>query len=187
MDRIEVLSFPGPLPPLKIEDLNTGTVRVRTYRNRRIGDFLKELHLTEGRCTGVPKIRKAMETNGSPPPIFKTDDEGRFFLAILPIHPQATPKTHQLEKAIKRENLPKELAVKLDNLSKRSTYDELKSTICELCAWQPLTAKQLAELLNKKDKKHLVRQYLTPLVQSGFLKYVYPERGSSPNQAYSTK
>lgn len=28
----------------------------RRYRNRRIGDFLKELHLTEGRNTGFKKI-----------------------------------------------------------------------------------------------------------------------------------
>jgi len=37
----------------------------RRYRNRRIGEFLKELKLTEGRCTGIPKIRKALRENGS--------------------------------------------------------------------------------------------------------------------------
>ena len=58
-----------------------------------LGDFLKELHLTEGRCTGVPKIHKAMEANGSPPAIFETDDECHYFLTILPIHPEATKKT----------------------------------------------------------------------------------------------
>jgi len=89
-NRIEILSFPGPLPPLKIEDLNKGSAQARTYRNRRIGDFLKELHLTEGRCTGVPKIHKAMQKNGSPPAIFKTDEECYYFLTILPIHPEAT-------------------------------------------------------------------------------------------------
>lgn len=88
-DRIEILSFPGPLPPLKVEDLNAGSGRVRSYRNRRIGDFLKELHLTEGRCTGVPKIRRAMEANASPPPVFKTDDNNGYFLTLLPIHPEA--------------------------------------------------------------------------------------------------
>ena len=47
-DRIEILSFPGPLPPLKIEDLNKGSVRVRTYRNRRIGGsncLTKSIHI----------------------------------------------------------------------------------------------------------------------------------------------
>lgn len=207
-DRIEILSFPGPLPPLKIEDLNKSSVRVRTYRNRRIGDFLKELHLTEGRCTGVLKIRNAMELNGSPPPIFQTDENHGYFLVILPIHTEATqkilnsqkqvvvdkthqltdethqlePKTHQLG-LITKESLPVELKLKLDT-KKKPKREDLKSLISALCAWHPLTAQQIAEFLGKKDKKHLVRQYLTPLVKDGILKHVYPERGSSPNQAY---
>lgn len=36
----------------------------RRYRNRRIGDFLKELHLTEGRNTGFKKIILYIEENG---------------------------------------------------------------------------------------------------------------------------
>jgi hypothetical protein len=50
-----------------MEELNKGQqIKVREYRNRRIGDFLKELHLTEGRCTGIPKIQRSMRDNGSP-------------------------------------------------------------------------------------------------------------------------
>ncbi len=40
-----------------------------------IGQFLKELDLSEGRSTGVPKIRRNMEQNGSPQAKFETDDE----------------------------------------------------------------------------------------------------------------
>lgn len=61
----------------------------REYRNRRIGDFLKELQLTEGRATGFPAIYDAMEANGSPKPIFETDDESTYFLTIIPPHPLA--------------------------------------------------------------------------------------------------
>lgn len=96
-DRIEIISFPGPLPPLKMEDLTKRPVKIRNYRNRRIGDFLKELHLTEGRCTGLPKIRKAMKNNGSPPAIFETDEDTSYFLTVLPIHPAVQPKTDQFE------------------------------------------------------------------------------------------
>ncbi len=28
----------------------------RRYRNRRVGEFLKELEMTEGRGTGIPKM-----------------------------------------------------------------------------------------------------------------------------------
>src|SRR5699024_833111 len=56
------------------------------YRNRRIGDFLKELQLTEGRSTGFPKIYQAMKANGSPEPTFETNEDRFYFLAKLPIH-----------------------------------------------------------------------------------------------------
>ena len=34
------------------------------------------LKMTEGRCTGIPKIIRAMKANGSPGPIFETDEGG---------------------------------------------------------------------------------------------------------------
>lgn len=46
----------------------------RRYRNRRIDEFLKEMHLTEERNTGFRKIRNALRYNGSPEPLFETDD-----------------------------------------------------------------------------------------------------------------
>ena len=183
---------------MKIEDLNKGSARVRTYRNRRIGDFLKELHLTEGRCTGVPKIHKAMEANGSPPTIFETDEESHYFLTILPIHPQATKKstnphpmilaekeTHQSTGVFSIAVLPKDLQNTINNFNKHPRKKDLRFIIQKLCAWQPLTAQQLAELLKRKDKKHLVRNHLTPMVKEGMLRYLYPEDENSPNQAYT--
>lgn len=68
--------------------MNSGKIVARRYRNRRIGEFLKELELTEGRCTGVPTIRAAMAENGSPPPRFSTDEGRTYFLVELPVHPQ---------------------------------------------------------------------------------------------------
>ena len=62
-------------------------VASRNYRNRRIGDFLKELHLTEGRSTGFPKIRQALRKNGSAEPVFETDERNSYFLAHIDIHP----------------------------------------------------------------------------------------------------
>ena len=89
LDRIEILSFPGPVPPIDNQMLKKGHVIARDYRNRRIGDFFKELHLTEGRGTGIPKIRRAMKDNGSPEPVFETNEAREYFLTILPIHPDA--------------------------------------------------------------------------------------------------
>jgi ATP-dependent DNA helicase RecG len=83
-DRIEVLSYPGPLPPITNQVLHQGRVLARDYRNRRIGDFLRELRLTEGKATGMPLIRNVMSRNSSPVPTFFTDDERTVFLVTLP-------------------------------------------------------------------------------------------------------
>ncbi|MCL2453451.1 MAG: putative DNA binding domain-containing protein, partial [Alphaproteobacteria bacterium] len=72
-DELVVVSFPGPDRSIRLDDLLAGRAVSRRYRNRRIGEFLKELDLTEGRSTGIPKILKVMAANGSPPPIFETD------------------------------------------------------------------------------------------------------------------
>ncbi|GAK75638.1 ATP-dependent DNA helicase [Nonlabens ulvanivorans] len=83
-DKIEILSYPAPVPPVTNKILETKKrIVARDYRNRRIGDFLKELRLTEGRGTGFPSIYNAMEENGSPAPTFETDDES-YVLVTLP-------------------------------------------------------------------------------------------------------
>jgi len=81
--KIEILSFPGPDRSVTVEALRSYNVFVRRYRNRRIGDFLKELHLTEGRNTGFRKILNALEKNGSPLPEFITDEDHSFFITRL--------------------------------------------------------------------------------------------------------
>ena len=85
-DRIEIVSFPGPDRSVTIEGLKNYRVSNRRYRNRRIGDFLKELHLTEGRNTGFKKILDALEANGSPKPEFETDEDRSYFITRLFIH-----------------------------------------------------------------------------------------------------
>lgn len=52
--------------------------------------ILKELGLIEGRSTGLPKIFSKMAHNGSPKPIFETDEDRSYFLVRLPVHEKAT-------------------------------------------------------------------------------------------------
>jgi len=88
-NRIEVISYPGPVPGIKLEQLNQGQVPSPVpARNRRIGEFLKELRLAEGRYTGVAKIFGSMKDNGSLPPQFNFDSDRTYFQVILPAHPE---------------------------------------------------------------------------------------------------
>ena len=58
----------------------------RKYRNRRIGEFLKELKLTEGRNTGIPKIKRALKNNGSKEPEFETNETRDYFITTIFMH-----------------------------------------------------------------------------------------------------
>ena len=49
-------------------------------------NFLKELHLTEGRNTGFKKILDAIKANGSPLPEFETDEYHDYFVSRFFIH-----------------------------------------------------------------------------------------------------
>lgn len=86
-DCIEIINQGGPDRSVKMDEIRSGIIHNRRYRNRRIGDFLKELNMTEGRGTGIPLIRKEMKNNGSPGPRFETDESYSYFIATLPIHP----------------------------------------------------------------------------------------------------
>ena len=85
-NMIEIVSFPGPDRSVTQEGLKQYRVSNRRYRNRRIGDILKELHLTEGRNTGFGKILSALEENGSPKPEFETDEGHNYFITRLFVH-----------------------------------------------------------------------------------------------------
>lgn len=87
-DRIEIVSHPGADRSVTMDGLKNYRAYNRRYRNRRIGEFLKELRLTEGRNTGFRKIKNSLEHNGSPLPIFETDEERLSFAVIIMKHPE---------------------------------------------------------------------------------------------------
>lgn len=88
-DRLEVISYPGPVPGIELKHLDgSQALPPVPARNRRIGEFLKELKLAEGRGTGIPKVRRVMAQNGSPPPRFDFNEARTYFRVTLPAHPE---------------------------------------------------------------------------------------------------
>ena len=77
---------------LNQEMLNSERVITRDYRNSRIGDFLKEMDLTEERSTGIRKMRFSMKRNGSPEPVFQTVEDLNYFLVTPYPHPETLVK-----------------------------------------------------------------------------------------------
>lgn len=88
-NRIEIISYPGPVPGIQLSHLKQESPMPPVpARNRRIGEFLKELRLAEGRGTGLPKIYRAMRENGSQDPSFDFDEQRSYFRVTLPAHPE---------------------------------------------------------------------------------------------------
>lgn len=206
-DKIEILSFPGPVSPVDAIALkNQQRIVARDYRNRRIGDFLKELHLTEGRGTGVPRIYHAMAQNGSPPPILETDAEKSYFLTILLAHPltqkvgleiQDTSKTDgaaNKKKSINYNNLDellvfikdatdgaKEIAKKLVNTKIHPKVKNILSLLLTSNSRATLF-KQLGLSNNSENRA----KYLDPLIQHGLITMSHPDTLTHPMQRYQT-
>ena len=85
---INIISFPGIDRSVPMDVIKRGErFRTRVYRNRRLGEFLKELHLSEGHSTGVPTIQDELAKNGSPRAVFETDEDRRGLCVRIPIHP----------------------------------------------------------------------------------------------------
>lgn len=85
-ESIEITSHPGFDRSITDEAIEKYDIRAKIYRNRRIGDFLKELKLIESRNTGFPNAFKALKENGSEMPIFEMDSERNYLSVTLKIH-----------------------------------------------------------------------------------------------------
>ena len=173
---ITIISHPGPDLSIKPEDMQAGKMVSRRYRNRRIGEFLKELSFTEGRGTGVPKIHRALKANGSPEPIFYTDDERLSFWTEIKIHAEflkAYVPTITTEAQVKAQV---EAQVRLSET-------ELK--ILEICQKYPAGNKEILAALGYKSPSGNVKRALKRLREIGIIAYSIPQKPRSQHQQYN--
>ena len=105
-DKITILSFSGPDRSVTLDAIKKGDrLYTRRYRNRRLGDFLKELEYTEGRSTGIPTMQRELEANGSPKAVFETDEGRTYFTTTIFVHPGFENKNF-LSDIRKEEDVP---------------------------------------------------------------------------------
>ena len=168
-DEIAIVSYPGPDPSIRIEALASDKIFARRYRNRRIGEFLKELDLTEGRCTGIPIIREAMAGNGSPPPKFSTDDGRTYFLVELPIHPDMVAEQAQVKAQVKAQVEAQDL-----NDTERRILIAIQDG--------PMPTNQITAALGHARRSGGVKLAMAHLEAIGFIELTIPEKPRSRNQ-----
>lgn len=170
-EKIEILSLPGPDPSITKAQLEDRILISRRYRNRRIGDFLKELEIVEGRNTGVPLILRSMEKNGSPLPIFETDKDRNYFLTILPIHPLF------LEQSKTNGNAP---TIKGKT---RRNRKELRSLVKNLLiANGGMSTNEIAFALGYKKLTDTLSLVVNEMLDLGEVSYLYPDTPRSRHQ-----
>ncbi|MFO7747124.1 MAG: putative DNA binding domain-containing protein [Orrella sp.] len=167
-DELVILSFPGPDRSIKTEDFEAGRSVSRRYRNRRIGEFLKELDLTEGRSTGVPKILKAMAANGSPAPLFETDDDRLSFVIRLARNPLS------LAPAVGGEDVAGEVTGEVTGEVERL----LRAVVGEM------SRQQIQSALGLKGEDHFRTAYLKPALIANVIEMTLPDKPRSSKQRY---
>ena len=155
-----VLSFPGPDRSIRMAELRAGKAVSRHYRNRRIGDFLKELDLTEGRSTGISKVLKVIKENGSPPPEFETDDDRSYFLIRLPAHPKV--ESDESARAGAKEKTSGKTSEKTSGKTSEKIFAEIRNnrnvTIAELSELVGVTTRSVERNLKKPQESGLLER-----------------------------
>ena len=137
---IEITSFPGFDRSITDEDIAKYQIRARVYRNRRIGDFLKELKLIEGRNTGFPNAIKALTENGSDMPKFDMSPQRDYLSVIIPVHSYFAPKENKKAKAYEEKifaalkSRPLNLTELAGAMGYKSIPKKLSQTVSELIA-----------------------------------------------------
>ncbi len=171
-ERMEILSLPGPDRSITDHDLENRVLISSRYRNRRIGDFLKELKMVEGRNTGIPLIVNEIKNNGSDLPVFKTDEDRSYFRVVLPVHPVFLEKNKDDEKE-----------PQMGNRSRRRSREELKKLVLKVLKQKgDLSMSELAVELGYKSLNDTLRAVVKEMLEVGAVTYLYPDKPNSRNQ-----
>ncbi len=165
-DRISINSFPGPDRAASDEQIKNLDFICRRYRNRRIGEFLKELKLTEGRGTGIPKIIRTCRENGSSLPIIFTDHDRSFFMMEFPIHQAFIKPTDQVT----------------DHVSDHVSDHVLK--LVRTIGLRKMSTPELMHDLQLNHKPSFRSRYLSPAITAGIVEMTIPDKPRSIKQKY---
>jgi ATP-dependent DNA helicase RecG len=174
LNRIMIINYPGPEPWIDMDEFREGKAVSRRYRNRRIGEFFKEIDLAEKKSTGITKILHTLATNGSPPPVFKTDAERHSLETTIWIH-EEFDVDKDVKRAISGGQATADAIVNETGDKQAITGDkqaiksgDRRQTIIEyLQANKEAFNTELADLLGLSPSR--MRDVLKPLIEDGLI------------------
>lgn len=144
----------------------------RYYRNRGLGEFLKELDLSEGHSSGIPTIQEELEKNGSPQAEFFTDEDRRAMRIRIPIH-LAFLENNQME----NDNLLQN-ETSLKPVLKPKDFEKLVDVIRVLEVKRDISVQEVMEITQKS--RTTAWRYMKTLVELG----VVEAEGNTNNMTY---
>ena len=189
-NRISILNHGGPDRSIPLDVVRKAqTLRCRKYRNRRLGEFLKELELTEGRATGIPTIQRKLKDNGSASATIETDEDRSYFLIDIPCHPDFIED--DLSNVVSQDGLDKneQLKQKLSYVVSYvmsyvigANFDHIFKVFIALQKETSLT--ELVEMYGQTNRSRFKRTTIDILIQTGLATPTIIDKPKSRNQKY---
>ena len=192
-NRITILSHSGPDKSISEQVLKEASIiRSRRYKNRRLGDFLKELGLTEGRATGIPTIQEELRKNGNPRALIETDADRTYFLIDIPSKEEYSQREDEITSHLSSEiSTIRSIFIKAVNNGRytakipSNNYLNLILDVLKI-AEAPKSMSNLLEVLPKMDRSTVLKNIIQPLIHIGLLERTVESAVTSSNQKYAT-
>ena len=188
--RISILNHGGPDRSIPLDVVRKAqTLRCRKYRNRRLGEFLKELELTEGRATGIPTIQRKLKDNGSASATIETDEDRAYFLIDIPCHPDFVEEDLSNVVSQVELNNNEQLEQKLSQVVSQ-VVSQVKGADFELILkafWalqEEMPISDLMNLLNQSNRTRFRQTCLNILLDTHLATPTIPDKPNSSKQKY---
>ena len=211
-NRISILSYSGPDRSITMDSIKAAeSLRSRRYRNVRLGDFLKELDLSEGRATGIPTIQEELKKNGSPRAVIETDEGRTYFLIDIYCHhgflQSSNSRTAVMTTDLSQvcENLSQVLS-QVYWADNQGSEDESVPSLSQVClksvsSWntratltlvaktleeviEPKTMRELLDLMGQTNRSRYMNLVVRPLIEMGYVTMTIPDQPNSSRQQY---
>ena len=211
-NRISILSYSGPDRSITMDSIKAAeSLRSRRYRNVRLGDFLKELDLSEGRATGIPTIQEELKKNGSPRAVIETDEGRTYFLIDIYCHhgflQSSNSRTAVMTTDLSQvcENLSQVLS-QVYWADNQGSEDDSVPSLSQVClksvsSWntratltlvaktleeviEPKTMRELLDLMGQTNRSRYMNLVVRPLIEMGYVTMTIPDQPNSSRQQY---
>ena len=156
-DRIEILNAGGLYGEARPENFPT----VNDYRNPIVAEAMRGLKYVNMFNRGIERVKRLLQENGNPEPIFNVDKITAFEVVVKP-------------------SLSLNLVTDQEKVTK---LNDTLNDIIEFCS----TPRSLSEIMTHVGLKHrynVKHRYIDPLIEGGFIEMTVPEKPNSKDQKY---